>query len=96
MKGVGIFHDEFTPPHQAEPGADLIPELRLHLVYVHGKLPVGAQQLARQAGDHLLMGRSQTQFAPLAVFQVKHDPFTGGVPLPTATALPELRGVQLG
>ena len=90
VKGIGIFHDEFTPTHQAEPGADLIPELGLHLVKVHGKLPVGAQQLASQAGDHLLMGRSQTQLAPLAVFQVKHDPFAGGVPLPSATALPEL------
>ena len=96
MEGIRILHDEFTATHQPESGANLIPELGLDLIKVHGELPVGAQHLPRQAGDHLFMGGSKAKLATLTVFQVEHDSFPCGVALPPPTALPEFRGVQLG
>ena len=96
VEGIGVFHDEFAPPHQAKPRPDLIAEFGLDLVEVHRQLPVGAQQVPGQGGDHLFMGGAQSQFAALAVLQVEHDPLAVGVAGPTATALPKLSGLQLG
>ena len=42
------------------------------------------------------MGGSQPQGSALAVLEVKHDPLACGVARPAATALPELRRMQLG
>ena len=35
MEGVGIFHDEFPPPHEPEAGTDFIAELGLNLIEIH-------------------------------------------------------------
>ena len=43
MKGVGVLHDEFAPPHQAEARPDLITKFGLDLIEVHRQLPVRAQ-----------------------------------------------------
>ena len=42
------------------------------------------------------MGGAQAKFAALAIHQVEHDAFAGRVASPTATALPQLGGLQLG
>ena len=96
MEGIGVLHDEFATAHQAETGPDLIAELGLDLIQADRQLPVGAQQVGRQLGDHLLMGGAEPQGAILAVDQVEHDPLPGGVAIPAATAAPEVGGLQLG
>lgn len=96
MEGIGVLHDEFPPPHQAEAGPDLIAELGLDLVQADRQLAVGAQQVGRQFGDHLLMGGAEPQGPLLAIDQVEHDPLPGGVAVPAATAAPEIGGLQLG
>ena len=89
MKGIGVFHDEFPSSHQAKAGPDLVAKLGLDLVEVHRQLPIGPQQIARQAGDNFFMGGTQPKFPSLAILQVKHDPFASRVALPTTTALPQ-------
>ena len=42
------------------------------------------------------MGGAKPKLPVLAILQVKHDSFTGGVARPATTALPQLRGLQLG
>ena len=96
VEGIGVLHDELAPPHQAKPRPDLIAEFGLDLIEIHRQLPVGAQQIRRQGGDHLLMGGAQPQVATLAILQVEHDPLAVGVAGPAAAALPELGGLQLG
>ena len=96
VEGIGVLHDEFTPPHQAEARTDLIAEFGLNLIEIHWQLAVGAQQIGRQGGDHLLVGGAEPQLPALPVLQVEHDPFPSGVAGPAAAALPELGGLQLG
>jgi len=96
MEGIGIFHDEFAATHQAEARTDFISEFRLYLIEVDGQLAVGAQQISSQGCDHLFMGGAKPKLPVLAILQVKHDSFTGCVTRPAATALPQLRGLQLG
>ena len=96
MEGVGVFHDEFPPPHQAEAGADLIAKLGLDLIQVDWQLAVGADQVRRQGGDDLFVGGSQPLFPALAIGEVEHDAFPRRVAGPTAAALPKVGGLELG
>ena len=96
MEGVGIFHNEFATPHQTKSGTNLIAEFALYLIQIDGQLPVGAQQIGGQICDHFLMGRPQSQLAPLTIFQMEHDALPCGVAGPTAAALPQLRRLKLG
>ena len=96
MEGIGVLHDEFPAPHQPEAGPDLIAELGLDLIKTDRQLAVGAQQVGGQFRHHLLVGGAEAEVPLLAVVQVEHDPLAGGVPLPAATAPPELGGLQLG
>jgi hypothetical protein len=69
IKGVGVLHDEFPRPHDAEARPDLVAELGLHLVEVDGHVAVGADLAAHQIGYHLFVGGGQAIFVVVAVLE---------------------------
>ena len=89
MEGISVLHDEFAATHQAKARANFVSEFVLNLIEGDGELAVGTQQFARQGGDDLFMGGTQTNLASLAILEVKHDSLASGVALPAATAFPQ-------
>ena len=93
MEGVGVLHDELTAAQQAEARARLVAELVLNLVERHGQLLVGAQLVAHEVGESLLVRRAQ---AELAVVTVGDAHELGAVVVPAARLVPELGGREDG
>ena len=86
VKGVAVLHDELTPPHEAETGPNLIPELALDLEKVDRKLFIALDIPSHDVGDDLFMGRSKAEIGTLAVLEAEKL-FT--VERPTGALLPE-------
>jgi hypothetical protein len=71
VEGVGVLHQELARAHHAEARADLVAELGVDLVEVDRQLPVAAQLLAREVGDHLLGGGRVAVVGFLAVLDLQ-------------------------
>ena len=67
VKTVSIFHDEFTPTHQAKTRAALVTEFGLNLVKVFWQLFVAADFLACDVSDHFFAGRLHHEVVAVAV-----------------------------
>ncbi len=91
VEAVGVLHDELAAAEQAKPRADLIAELRGHLVEVHRKLAVGVDLIGRQESDHLLVRGSE--HAGEAAPVLKAEEFFAVV-VPASGALPQLAGLD--
>jgi len=66
-EGVGVFHDELAPAHDAEARADFVAELGLDLVEIGRQLTVTAQFVFQQRGDDFLVRRPDAKRALVAV-----------------------------
>ena len=66
-EAVGVLHDELATAHQAKAGTELVAELVLNVVQVDGQLFVGAQLIAHQGRDGLLVGGTQDELATMTV-----------------------------
>jgi len=69
MKGIGIFHQEFTGAHYPETGSNFITKLGLDLVEITGKLALAANFTSDQIGDDLFVGRAEAKFTVMTVNQ---------------------------
>ena len=68
-EAVGVLHDELATAHQTKAGAELIAELVLNVVQVDGQLLIGAQLVAHQGRDGLLVRGSENKLAAVAVIK---------------------------
>ena len=93
VEGIGVLHQEFAPAHQAEAGADLVAELGLDLVQVHGKLAVGAHFAADEVGDDFLVRGAEAVVALMAVLEAQE--FLAVV-FPTPGFAPQVAGCTVG
>ena len=93
IKGVGVLHAELAAPHDPEPGPDLVPHLLLEMVEIDGQFAIGADLLAADVGDDLLVGGGQAVVAAVAVLEAEE---LLAVILPTAGFLPQLGRLDLG
>jgi len=91
IERVRVLHGELAHPQQARLGPGLVAELRLDLVPDLGKLPVGAQLVAGDGGEDLLVGHAQAHVAAPAVLEAEH---VVAHDLPAAGGLPDLRRVD--
>ena len=66
-EAVGVLHDELAAAHQAKAGTELVAELVLNVVQVNGQLFVGAQLVAHQGRDGLLVRGTQDELATVTV-----------------------------
>ena len=66
-EAVGVLHDELATAHQAKAGAELVAELILDVVEVNGQLLVGAQLIANQGRNGLLVRGAQDELATMTV-----------------------------
>ena len=66
-EAVGVLHDKLAAAHQAKAGTELIAELILNVVQVDGQLLIGAQLVAHQSRDGLLVGGAQHKLATMTV-----------------------------
>ncbi len=71
VKTVGVFHDEFTPAHQAKAWAPLVAKLGLNLVKVLRQLFVAADFLAHDVGHHLFAGGLNHKVVRVAVLDAQ-------------------------
>ena len=67
VETVRIFHDKFARAEYAEPGAELITELKTHLVDIDGQLLVGIYLTSHEVCYDLFGGRSKDILAAVAV-----------------------------
>src|SRR5258706_4489383 len=67
MEGVGVLHHELARAHDPEARPDLVAKLGLDLIKIQRQLTIGADFLARDIGDHLLVRRAETKVALVAV-----------------------------
>ncbi len=72
VKGIGVLHDEFTDPDQAEPRSGFVPVFVLDLVQVVGKVLVAAPIHGCSHRKQFFMGRSQRVGLSISVFQCEH------------------------
>ncbi len=72
VKGIGVLHDEFTDPDQAEPRSGFVPVFVLDLVQVVGKVLVAAPIHGCSHREQFFMGRSQGVGFAIPVFQGEH------------------------
>ena len=86
-EAVGVLHDELTTTHQAKAGTELITELVLNVVQVDGQLLIGAQLVAHQSRDGLLMRGAQHKLATMTVVKA-HELLAIGID--TAGLTPQL------
>ena len=86
-EAVGVLHDELAAAHQAKAGAELVAELVLDVVQVDGQLLVGAQLVAHQGRDGLLMRGAQDELAAVTVVKA-HELLAIGID--TAGLTPQL------
>ena len=75
------------PAHQTEAGPNLVPELGLDLVEVDRELAIARDLAAHDVGDHLLVRRTETELALVAVLDPQQ---LLAVALPSPRLLPEL------
>ena len=85
IEGIGVLHDEFPRPHDAESGSDLVAELGLDLVEIDRELAVTADLVPGDLRDHLLVGGAETEIAIVPVFDAQQlrpvlFPAAGGLP----------------
>ena len=66
-EAVGVLHDELATAHQAKAGTELVAELVLNVVQVDGQLLIGAQLVAHQGRDGLLVRGAQDELATMTV-----------------------------
>ena len=66
-EAVGILHDELATAHQAKTGTELVAELILDVIEVHWQLLIGAQLVAHQGRDGLLVRGAQHELATMTV-----------------------------
>ena len=70
VERVGVLHQELAPAHEAEAGADLVPELGVDLVEVDRELAIRGDAPAHGVGDDLL-GRGSAAELALAVLDAQ-------------------------
>ena len=85
MERIGILHDEFPCPHDAEAWANFITKFRLNLVVVHGKLFVALELPARDIRDDFFVGRAETKFP---FMPIPHSQKQISISIPAAGFLP--------
>ena len=66
-EAVGVLHDELATAHQAKAGTELVAELVLNVVKVDRQLLIGAQLVAHQGRDGLLVRGAQDELATMTV-----------------------------
>ena len=66
-EAVGVLHDELATAHQAKTGTELVAELILDVIEVHWQLLIGAQLVAHQGRDGLLVRGAQHELATMTV-----------------------------
>ena len=87
VEGIVILHQELTPPHHAEPGPHLVPELPLDVIEHQWQRLVAAHMGPEDIGDQLLIGRTIEHVAPVPVLDPQH--FLAVIVVPAAFA-PEI------
>ena len=87
VKGIGILHQEFPPPHDAEARPHLVTELPLDVIEVQRQRLVAAHMAAEDIGDLFLVGRTVEHVALVPVLDPQH---LGAVIIITARLLPQL------
>ena len=68
-EAVAVLHDELAAAHEAVAGAELVAELVLDVVEVHGELLVAAKLVAHERRDGLLVRGAQDKLALVAVVE---------------------------
>ena len=91
VERVGVLHQELAAAHQAETRADLVAELGLDLVEIERQLAVALDVAPHDVGDHLFVGRSETEVALVAVADAQQ---LLAVLLPAPGLEPELGGLD--
>jgi len=91
VETVGVLHDELAGAQKTEARANLITVLRLNLVEVLRQFLVGAQLVAHERHDDLLVGGTE---AHLAVVTVGKAHELWAVVVQAAAFLPQLRRLQ--
>ena len=91
VEAVRVLHHELASPDDAEPRPGLVAELGLDLVHRDRQLLVRVDQIAYQAGHHLLVGRAQAHLVAAAQGQLHQQVAVGLVP---ARFLPDLDRLQ--
>ena len=86
-EAVGVLHDELAAAHQAKAGTELIAELVLNVIQVDGQLLIGAQLIAHQSRDGLLVRGAQHKLATMTVVKT-HELLAIGID--TAGLTPQL------
>ena len=86
-EAVGVLHDELAAAHQAKAGTELIAELVLNVIQVNGQLLIGAQLVAHQGRDGLLVRGAQHKLATMTVVKA-HELLAIGID--TAGLTPQL------
>ena len=86
-EAVGVLHDELAAAHQAKAGTELIAELVLNVIQVDGQLLIGAQLIAHQSRDGLLVRGAQHKLATMTVVKA-HELLAIGID--TAGLTPQL------
>ena len=87
VKGIGVLHEEFAGPHDAETRSDLVAEFALDLVEIGRQLLVGVDLAADQVGDDFFVGGPQTEGAIVAILQAQQ---LWAIVLPAPRFLPQL------
>ena len=88
---VAVLHQELAAAHDAEAGADLVPELPLDVVERQRQVAVACDVGAEDVGDHLLVGGPVEEVAVRAVPDPQH---LGAVGVVAARLLPQVRGLD--
>ena len=91
MEAVRVLHDELARAQKAEARADLIAELHLDLIEGDGELLVGAQLVAHEGGDELLMRGPEAEAVVVTVDEAHQ---LGAVIVPAAALVPKLRRLK--
>ena len=91
VERIGVLHEEFPGPHDAEPGTDLITELGLDLIEVDRQLFVAAQLVACQFGDDLFVGGTVAELPLMPVVEAQQ---LRAIFVPAPRFLPEFCGLH--
>ena len=93
VERIGVLHEELPRPHGAEPRSYLVPEFPLDVVEVQRQILVRSHIGAKDLGDHLLVGGSVEEIAPVPILDAQH--FLAVVLVASAFA-PQFRRLQRG
>ena len=72
VEGIVVFHQELAPAHDAEAGADLVPELPLDVIEILRQVLVAVDLLGDDGGDLLLVGGAVEHVALVPVLDAQH------------------------